>query len=112
MMEDAMGNYIEVTDATFEEEVLKSKLPVLVDFWAVWCAPCRMIAPMVEELATEKEGSLKVAKMDVDNNPDTAMKFGIRSIPTLLIFKDGQIVDQVVGAVPKSMLESKVEKHI
>jgi thioredoxin 1 len=112
MMEDAMGKYIEVTDATFDEEVLKSELPVLVDFWAVWCAPCRMIAPMVEELATEREGSLKVVKMDVDNNPDTAMKFGIRSIPTLLIFKNGQIVDQVVGAVPKSMLESKVEKHI
>jgi thioredoxin 1 len=112
MMEDVMGKYTEVTDATFEEEVLKSELPVLVDFWAVWCAPCRMIAPIVEELATEKEGSLKVVKMDVDNNPDTAMKFGIRSIPTLLIFKNGQIVDQVVGAVPKSMLESKVEKHI
>ena len=112
MMEDAMGNYIEVTDVTFEEEVLKSELPVLVDFWAVWCAPCRMIAPMVEELATEREGSLKVVKMDVDNNPDTAMKFGIRSIPTLLIFKNGQIVDQVVGAVPKAMLESKIEKHI
>jgi thioredoxin 1 len=112
MMEDAMGNYIEVTDVTFEEEVLKSELPVLVDFWAVWCAPCRMIAPMVEELATEREGSLKVVKMDVDNNPDTAMKFGIRSIPTLLIFKNGQIVDQVVGAIPKSMLESKIEKHI
>ena len=107
-----MGKYIEVTDATFDEEVLKSELPVLVDFWAVWCAPCRMIAPMVEELATEREGSLKVVKMDVDNNPDTAMKFGIRSIPTLLIFKNGQIVDQVVGAVPKAMLESKVEKHI
>ena len=107
-----MGKYIEVTDVTFEEEVLKSKLPVLVDFWAVWCAPCLMIAPMVEELATEREGSLKVVKMDVDNNPDTAMKFGIRSIPTLLIFKNGQIVDQVVGAVPKSMLESKIEKHI
>ena len=107
-----MGKYFEVTDVTFEEEVLKSELPVLVDFWAVWCAPCLMIAPMVEELATEREGSLKVVKMDVDNNPDTAMKFGIRSIPTLLIFKNGQIVDQVVGAVPKSMLESKIEKHI
>ncbi len=107
-----MGKNIEVTDATFEEEVLKSDLPVLVDFWAVWCAPCRMIAPIVEEIATEREGSLKVAKMDVDNNPDTAMKFGIRSIPTLLIFKNGEVVDQVVGAIPKSMLEAKVEKHV
>ena len=107
-----MGKYVEVTDAKFETEVLKSELPVLVDFWAVWCAPCRMIAPIVEEIATEREGSLKVAKMDVDNNPDTAMKFGIRSIPTLLIFKKGEVVDQVVGAVPKSLLESKVEKHI
>jgi len=79
-----MGNYIEVTDATFEEEVLKSELPVLVDFWAVWCAPCRMIEPIVEELATEKEGTLKVAKMNVDQNPQSSMTYGIRSIPTLL----------------------------
>jgi thioredoxin 1 len=107
-----MGNYSEVTDATFEDEVIKSELPVLVDFWAVWCAPCRMIAPIVEELSNEKEGSLKVVKMDVDNNPDTAMKFGIRSIPTLLIFKKGEVVDQIVGAVPKSMIESKIDKHI
>jgi thioredoxin 1 len=107
-----MAKYIEVTDATFEEEVIKSELPVLVDFWAVWCAPCRMVAPIVEELANEKEGSLKVAKMDVDQNPETAMKFGIRSIPTLLIFNKGEVVDQVIGAVPKSMLESKVEKHL
>lgn len=107
-----MGNYVEVTDATFEEEVLKSELPVLVDFWAVWCAPCRMIAPIVEELSVEKDGSLKVAKMDVDNNPETAMKFGIRSIPTLLVFKGGEVVDQIVGAVPKSLLASKVDKHL
>jgi thioredoxin 1 len=107
-----MGKYVEVTDASFEEEVLKSELPVLVDFWAVWCAPCRMVAPIVEELATEKEGTLKVAKMDVDNNPNTAMKFGIRSIPTLLVFKNGEVVDQIVGAIPKSMLESKINKHI
>ena len=107
-----MGNYTEVTDATFEDEVINSELPVLVDFWAVWCAPCRMIAPIVEELSREKEGSLKVVKMDVDNNPDTAMKFGIRSIPTLLIFKNGEVVDQIVGAVPKSMIESKIDKHI
>ena len=107
-----MANYVEVTDNNFEDEVLKSDLPVLVDFWAVWCAPCRMIAPIIEELANEKEGLLKVAKMDVDNNPNTPMKFGIRSIPTLLLFKNGEIVDQVVGAVPKAMLESKLEKHV
>jgi len=107
-----MSKSVEVTDATFEEEVLKSELPVLVDFWAVWCAPCRMVAPIVEELASEKEGTLKVTKMDVDNNPDTAMKFGIRSIPTLLVFKNGEVVDQVVGAIPKSLLESKIEKHL
>jgi thioredoxin 1 len=107
-----MAKYVEVTDSNFEDEVLKSDLPVLVDFWAVWCAPCRMIAPIVEELADEKEGVLKVAKMDVDNNPNVPMKYGIRSIPTLLVFKGGEIVDQVVGAVPKAMLESKLEKHV
>ena len=107
-----MGKYVEVTDATFEQEVLKSDLPVLVDFWAVWCAPCRMVAPIVEQLADEKEGSLKVTKMDVDNNPDTAMKYGIRSIPTLLVFKGGEVVDQIIGAVPKSVMENKLNKHI
>lgn len=107
-----MGKYIEVTDASFDQEVLQSDLPVLVDFWAVWCAPCRLIAPIVEELAGEKEGKLKVAKMDVDNNPNVAAKFGIRSIPTLLVFKGGQVVDQIVGAVPKAMIESKLEKHL
>ena len=107
-----MAKYVEVTDSNFEDEVLKSDLPVLVDFWAVWCAPCRMIAPIVEELADEKEGVLKVAKMDVDNNPNVPMKYGIRSIPTLLVFKGGEVVDQVVGAVPKALLESKLEKHV
>lgn len=105
-----MGKYIEVTDASFEKDVLKSDIPVLVDFWAVWCAPCHIIAPIVEELAAEKEGTLKVAKVDVDNNPEIAMKFGIRSIPTLLIFKDGQVVDQMIGAVAKAMIETKLEK--
>ena len=105
-----MAKYIEVTDASFDDDVLKSDIPVLVDFWAVWCAPCRMIAPIVEELAAEKEGTLKVAKVDVDNNPEIAMKFGIRSIPTLLIFKDGQVVDQMIGAVAKAMIESKLQK--
>ena len=107
-----MGKYVEVTDANFEEEVLKSDIPVLVDYWAVWCAPCRMIAPLVEEIAEEKEGVVKVAKMDVDNNPATATKFGIRSIPTLMIFKGGELVDQIIGAVPKSMIEEKLQKHV
>jgi len=105
-----MAKYIEVTDASFDDDVLKSDIPVLVDFWAVWCAPCRMVAPIVEELAAEKEGTLKVAKVDVDNNPEIAMKFGIRSIPTLLIFNNGQVVDQMIGAVAKAMIESKLQK--
>ena len=107
-----MGKYVELTDATFEAEVLKSEIPVLVDFWAAWCAPCRMIAPMIEEIAAEKQGKLKVAKMDVDHNQQTPLKYGIRSIPTLLVFKNGQLVDQIIGAVPKSLLETKLNKHI
>ena len=107
-----MGKYVEVTDTNFESEVLKSELPVLVDFWAVWCEPCLMIAPIIEELANEKNETLKVAKMDVDNNPQTASKYGIRSIPTLLLFKNGEVVDQMIGAVPKTIIESKLEKHL
>jgi len=107
-----MGKYVEATDATFETEVLGSDIPVLVDFWAVWCAPCRIIAPIVEQLASENEGKLKVAKVDVDSNPQTAIRYNIRSIPTLLVFKNGEVVDQMVGAVPKSMIESRLEKHL
>ena len=107
-----MGNYVDVTDANFDAEVLKAELPVLVDFWAIWCMPCRMIAPIIEELATEKKDKLKVVKLDVDHNPLTATKYGIRSIPTLLVFKNGQIVDKFLGAVPKSLLESKLSKHL
>jgi len=103
---------IEVTDSNFENEVLKSELPVLVDFWAEWCGPCKMVAPVVEEIAKEYDGKVKVAKLDVDSSPQTAGKFGIRSIPTLLVFKDGQVVDQIVGAVPKRHLVEKVEKHV
>jgi thioredoxin 1 len=103
---------IEVTDSNFDAEVIKSDKPVLVDFWAEWCGPCRMIAPIVEELATEYDGTLKVGKMDVDNNPQVPMSFGIRSIPTLLIFKGGRVVEQVVGAVPKRILAEKVSKHL
>jgi thioredoxin 1 len=107
-----MGNYVDVTDADFDAQVLKAELPVLVDFWAIWCVPCRMIAPIIEDLATEKKDKLKVVKLDVDHNPQTATKYGIRSIPTLLVFKNGQIVDKFLGAVPKSLLESKLSKHL
>ena len=103
---------IEVTDSNFDAEVMKSDKPVLVDFWAEWCGPCKMIAPIVEELASEYNGTLKVGKMDVDNNPQIPMSFGIRSIPTLLIFKGGRVVEQVVGAVPKRILTEKVSKHL
>lgn len=103
---------IEVTDANFEKEVIKSDKPVLVDFWAEWCGPCRMIAQIVEELANEYTGTLKVGKMDVDSNPQISMQLGIRSIPTLLIFKGGRVVDQVIGAVPKRILTEKVSKHL
>ncbi|HAV22155.1 MAG: thioredoxin [Ignavibacteria bacterium GWA2_55_11] len=103
---------VEVTDANFDTEVLKSDKPVLVDFWAVWCGPCKMIAPAVEEIAKEYDGKLKVGKLDVDNNQQVSMKFGIRSIPTLLIFKSGRVVDQLVGAVPKRTLVEKITKHL
>lgn len=103
---------MEMTDANFDAEVLKSDKPVLVDFWAVWCGPCKMIAPTVEELANEYDGKLKVGKVDVDNNQQVAQKFGVRSIPTLLIFKGGRVVEQVVGAVPKRALVDKLLKHL
>lgn len=100
---------IEITDQNFEQEVLKSDKPVLVDFWAVWCGPCKMIAPIVEQLADEYEGKLKVGKLDVDNNQQSAISYGVRSIPTLLLFKDGKVVDTIIGAVPKPMIVSKIE---
>jgi len=97
------------TDANFESEVLNSDQPVLVDFWATWCGPCRTIAPTIEELATDYDGRARVVKLDVDNNPQTAMKYGIRSIPSLLFFKDGRPVDQMVGVVPKKVLAEKLD---
>ena len=107
-----MGKPFTVTDQDFEEQVEKSTLPVLVDFWADWCMPCKMIAPIVEDLAEEYDGKVAFAKVDVDSNPNIAMKFGIRSIPTLLVFKDGAPVDQVVGAVPKAELKKRLESAL
>ncbi len=107
-----MAHPVDITDATFDEEVVKSDTPVVVDFWAEWCGPCKMIAPLVEELAGEYEGKVKFTKLDVDSNPQTPMQFGIRGIPTLLIFNDGKPVGQVVGAVPKTMLKKRVDEAI
>ncbi len=100
---------IEVTDANFEEVVLKSDKPVLVDFWAEWCGPCRMVTPIVKELAEEYGDKAVITKMDVDSNPGTSVKFGIRNIPTILFFKNGEVVDKQVGAVPKTILASKLD---
>ena len=98
-----MSKPLELTDSNFSEEVVSSDSPVLVDFWAEWCGPCRMVGPIVDELAGEYEGKVKVGKVDVDNNPEVSVKYGIRSIPALLIFKDGEVVDQIIGAVPYSI---------
>ena len=106
-----MGKTLELTDSTFEQTINADK-PVLVDFWAEWCGPCKMIGPIVEELAGDYEGKAIVAKINVDENPQTAAKFGIRSIPTLLVFKKGQIVDKQIGAVPKSVLNQKLAAQV
>jgi thioredoxin 1 len=103
---------VELTDDNFQKEVLESATPVLVDFWAVWCGPCRAIAPVVEEIARDYEGKLKVGKMDVDAHQDVPIRFGIRSIPTLMVFKNGQVVEQIIGGIPKQQLLSKVTPHL
>ena len=106
-----MSNAMEVTDDTFESEVEKHSGLAVVDFWATWCAPCRLIAPILDQLASEYSGKAKVTKLDVDTNIRTASRFNVRSIPTILFFKDGKLVDQVIGAVPKSHLETKFKQH-
>ena len=107
-----MSSASPVTDASFKDDVLESAVPVLVDFWAPWCGPCRMVAPVVDEIAEQNEGQIKVVKLNTDENPQVASQYGIRSIPTLMIFKGGQRVDMVVGAVPKTTLANTLEKYL
>ena len=105
-----MSNLLEVTDETFDTEIVNSDIPALVDFWAAWCGPCRMVGPVVEELAKEYDGRVKVMQLNVDNNPNTAQKYGIFSIPTILIFKGGQVAAQIVGAMPKKQYADKLNE--
>ncbi len=108
----AGADVMNIGDSDFQKEVLESQQPVLVDFWATWCAPCRAIAPAVDELATQYKGKVKVAKVNIDDNQDTPQQYGVRSIPTLLVFKGGKVVEQIVGAVPKSRLEAAITKAL
>jgi len=105
-----MGKPVQITDSSFNDEVLKSDIPVIVDFWAPWCGPCKMIAPILEDIAEEYDGKLKVAKLDVDTNPKIAGQFKIMSIPALLVFKGGELVDQMIGALPKNQLMDHLTK--
>lgn len=105
-------NVIKVSDASFEKDVLKSEVPVVVDFWAEWCMPCKMIAPYLDDIAKEMDGKIIIAKLNVDDSPMTAQKYGIRSIPTLLIFKNGTVSDTIIGAVPKNIIRQKIQSAI
>ncbi|MEE9614921.1 MAG: thioredoxin TrxA [Thermodesulfobacteriota bacterium] len=107
-----MENIVNVTDSSFETEVLKSEVPAVIDFWAEWCAPCKAIAPIIEEMAGNYEGKIKIAKMNVDENPGTPGKYGVRGIPTLILFKNGEVVDQLVGAVPKAKIQELIDKAL
>jgi thioredoxin 1 len=106
------GTAVPVTDTSFQSEVLSASQPVLVDFWAEWCGPCKMVAPIVEEIATENKGKLKVVKLDVDENPQRASEFGVMSIPTLIVFKNGQPVERLVGYMPKTKLLQAIQPHL
>lgn len=108
----ASEKVLEFTDAQFDADVLKSDGPVLVDFWATWCAPCKAIAPVLDQLAEEYDGKVKIGKVNVDENPATPGQYGVRGIPTMILFKDGQVVDQLVGAVPKNQIETLLQKAL
>jgi len=105
-----MADTLQVTDASFDEEIIKSDIPAMVDFWAEWCGPCKMVSPVVEELAREYKGKIKIASLDVDGNRQTPTRFGVRNIPTLIFFKDGQVASTIIGAHPKSHIDEALKK--